>query len=193
MKAMRVIVWVGLIGIAVVGMALLCQPLKAECIQGDVDGNGRVDIADAYYLVRYVVGGGTAPVSCEPIDTTVNVITVGWCSIDSVTLWFTLPGARRGPSYADSIMILRTYDNAIWEVTDDSLVWRSAGIVDSVLVAVPEELMGGDTMRVRVRQDWPNEWNRWEVWWTNDWLRGVWVELVDYGVEQRVSVEKRKR
>lgn len=193
MKLARVIMWLVMMGIAALGVVLLCQPLKAECIQGDVDGNGRVDIADAYYLVRYVLGGGPEPAACVQYDTiTVSTLDT-WCPIDSVWLWFTLPGARRGPSYADSIMILRTYDNAIWEVTDDSLVWRSAGIVDSVLVAVPEELMGGDTMRVRVRQDWPNKWNRWEVWWTNDWLRGVWVELVDYGVEQRVSVEKRKR
>ncbi len=169
----RIGVWVGLLGIVAFGLICLCQPVRAACLEGDVDGNGRVDISDCVYLVQYVLAGGPAPVVCEPPDTIMQIL--NWCAIDSVELWFVLPGAGWERSYADSIRILHRYEDH-----------------EDTIDMVPEG-NGGDTVRVRVEQNWPNEWNRWEVWWTNHRFGSVWVQLVEYGVEQRVAVEKRKR
>jgi hypothetical protein len=39
-----------------------------SCIEGDVDGNGSIDVADVFYLVNYLFAGGPAPVCSGDVD-----------------------------------------------------------------------------------------------------------------------------
>jgi hypothetical protein len=44
------------------GRGMFTMPLAPGCLQGDVDGNGVVDIGDVFYLINFLFANGPAPV-----------------------------------------------------------------------------------------------------------------------------------